>query len=102
MNFWECAEPGCKRTATGVGAAYGLRAIGWHFTPGGPILCPEHRPDMVPCTQGDDESMGKPCRSCAGSAEADRLQAAITTDEDRALLERLQSGPLVIRLGPFG
>lgn len=54
MNEWKCDETGCTRKVQGVGGGVGLRAIGWWFQRGfggrGPtILCPEHRPDGIPC-----------------------------------------------------
>lgn len=78
MNVWECADHGCGSTAVGVGGAIGLRAIGWHFTYGGPILCPRHRPDPVPC---DDKystlNHGIDCHLCSAEHEADSWQAGI-------------------------
>ena len=90
MNVWECGEPGCKSVAHGVGGAVGLRAIGWTFAMGGTPMCPSHGPEMIPCERGDEESMGQPCRSCAGEAQAKRIQETLTSDVDRASLEALK------------
>jgi hypothetical protein len=49
MKFWECAAPGCRSSAHGIGAARGLRAIGWYVGHGSPagsqLYCPRHHPD---------------------------------------------------------
>jgi hypothetical protein len=76
MNLWECDHPGCKSTAVGAGGAIGLRAIGWHFECGSKLLCPEHRPDAMPCLV----SKPQPCSSCVAEAEAGRFQRLITAD----------------------
>lgn len=73
-NLWECAAPGCKRTAQGVGPAFGLRAIGWYFVYGGKPLCPDHRPDGIDCDQEDGP---KPCSQCKAEQEAAELQPLI-------------------------
>jgi len=99
MNLWECSEPGCKNTAHGVGGALGLRAVGWHFTIGGRLLCPVHTPELAPCTRGDGEFMGRPCAQCAANLQADALQELLTTDDDRALTGRLRALPLSVQLG---
>jgi hypothetical protein len=65
----------------GCGGAIGLRAIGWHFVAGGPLSCPDHRPDGRPCVDAsvaDNPNLGKPCGLCSGEDEANRLQVLIT------------------------
>lgn len=97
MNLWECSRHDCNRKAVGVGGALGLRAIGWHFTMGGPLLCPVHRPDPIPCSD-NDENAGKSCSRCAAEASANAAQELLTTDEDRARLDALVGQPLMIQL----
>lgn len=76
MNTWGCKHSGCKATASGVGGAMGLRAIGWFFDRGSQtLLCPEHRTDRIPCrTEGHTE---QPCALCAGVREASLIQRII-------------------------
>ena len=76
MNRWECEYPSCKSKAVGEGGAIGLRAIGWHFTIGGQILCPRHRPDQIPCVDNADNA-GNLCSLCSAVKEAQRLQDLI-------------------------
>lgn len=73
-NLWECSHPGCTRSAKGVGPAFGLRAIGWYFTYGGPLFCPDHRPDGIPCDQEDGP---RPCSQCKAEQEANEIQRLI-------------------------
>ena len=47
MNLWECTHQKCEVTATGVGSAYGLLAIGWYFIGGNTLKCPAHHPAAV-------------------------------------------------------
>lgn len=74
MNIWECTDRDCSRKCVGTGGAVGLRAIGWYFTYGGPILCPQHRPDAVPCIEQDEHP---PCQLCAAEKEAEQWQRGI-------------------------
>lgn len=93
MNLWECdmRTLGCTSTAKGTGGAIGLRAIGWWFVPGpGPLLggeprllCPDHRPDKIPCLESfmyPDTPQEQPCSPCKGEVEADKWQELINTD----------------------
>jgi hypothetical protein len=73
MNVWECSQPGCTVKALGCGGAIGLRAVGWHFLPGGRIFCPQHRPDKAP-GRADLGCQMSECSTCAGEAEALRWQ----------------------------
>jgi len=77
VNLWECDEPGCTSTATGVGGAAGLIAIGWFFEPGPRLLCPVHHPDKVPCDDGFPENAGKPCSLCRAEDQAEFWQNQI-------------------------
>lgn len=79
MSVWECEHPGCKSQAVGCGGAIGLRAIGWYFQLGPVILCPNHRPDPMPCEDkyGLPEYRGEPCTHCTAEHEADKWQAVI-------------------------
>lgn len=74
MNLWECDHSGCTLTCVGVGGAVGLRAIGWWFEPGPRLLCPQHRPDFVPCHQENRLPQDGPgpaeCRLCVAESEA--------------------------------
>jgi hypothetical protein len=76
MNLWECEHPGCNSRATGTGGAIGLRAIGWYFHPAGPIFCPVHRPDGIPCTdeRAPETSRAEACPLCAGEGESEHWQ----------------------------
>ena len=92
MNKWVCVEPGCTAVAIGIGPAFGLRAIGWTFQRGGPILCPAHRVDGVPFghpdrtrAAGDCEEPGN-CGACAGERDvAEYLYGGrgILTEQER-------------------
>lgn len=84
LNLWECAHRGtdgkrCTVTATGTGGALGLKAIGWFFEIGGPILCPAHRPDQIICRNPENRE-GVLCSTCAGDAEAKMIQIVIEFD----------------------
>jgi hypothetical protein len=61
----------------GTGGAVGLRAIGWWFVYGGPLLCPAHRPDPIACTQVREQTG---CQLCAADQEAERWQALIVAE----------------------
>jgi hypothetical protein len=88
MNLWQCdrgkyADNRCSRTAVGTGGAVGLRAIGWWFEPGYDfvdrkehLLCPQHRPDAIPCLEAFlyDTTTDEPCGNCSGEIEADKWQ----------------------------
>lgn len=87
MNLWECDfrdEHGkqCRMTATGVGGAVGLRAVGWYFVPGPIVRCPHHRPDAAgPCRHpGGDDPGPNPCSICTATEEALKYQRAIAID----------------------
>jgi hypothetical protein len=103
LSKWECDYPGCPITASGLGGAYGLRAIGWHFTKGvslgtenlivldfaemgGTLFCPFHNPQTVPCTRNPDNH---DCNECAASLQALQLQAKFVPEEAGPELEAL-------------
>jgi len=83
MNLWECEHPGCKATASGIGGAIGLRAIGWYFQRGPRLLCPHHRPDgskkRNPAYKGTSVRCKKRgnCGYCKAEEEADKLQYVV-------------------------
>jgi len=81
MNKWECSALGCDSFAVGFGGALGLRAVGWFFEVGKPLLCPLHRPDPTMERASDGVSSlcpaAGPCTLCAADREAARLQYAI-------------------------
>lgn len=99
MNAWTCEHTECKRSAVGCGGAVGLRAIGWYFEIGGPLLCPEHRPDKVPCDDKYSEgNHGRSCAMCAAEHQAAAAQDQLTTDADRIRLGALAGQPMAIAL----
>jgi hypothetical protein len=77
MNRWQCDHPGCDRECVGVGGAIGLRAIGWWFTYAGPVYCPQHRPDAVPCVETE---LHDACQLCAAEQEAKRWQKSMAAE----------------------
>jgi hypothetical protein len=93
LNAWRCAHRdvdgrACDVRATGVGTAYGLRAIGWYFEPsadGGILFCPFHRPDGITCLEGQ---CGERCGLCRGELEAQIRTWAETPPGPRRALER--------------
>lgn len=103
MNRWDCDHQDCDRFVVGVGGAVGLRAIGWYFEIGGPVLCPPHRPDPVPCDDKySPENHGTPCAVCAAEHQAQPIQEKIMTDQDRRLLETASMGLAIILAPPGG
>ena len=84
MNRWDCDVRGCNSSAVGMGGAIGLRAIGWYFVPGGPLRCPSHRPDVMPCRDALTLRDATPefpapeaCPLCRAGLEAAELQELI-------------------------
>jgi hypothetical protein len=95
LSKWECDYPGCPITASGLGSAAGLRAIGWHFTwgvsqstdtllvldfanMGGTLFCPFHNPEAVPCARNPDNHQ---CNECAADLQAHQIQAKFVPEE---------------------
>jgi len=91
MNRWECAAR-CGASASGIGGAIGLRAIGWHFEYGGRLLCPRCRPD--PVFDCEERGAGEPCSLCAGTREAEQWQERIWEEIGKP---EPRSAPTVIR-----
>lgn len=85
MNLWECDERGCKITATGMGGAIGLRAIGWQaeINPGAmmTLRCPGHRTDayrdQIYGPGHAEPAAGEKCAQCTGDYEAGAWQSLI-------------------------
>lgn len=77
LNLWMCEHPACDSRAVGEGGAIGLRALGWQFAPGEPLLCPAHRTDGAEKVYRFMDCDREDCPACVGEGEARLFQAHI-------------------------